>query len=345
MFVSLLFFPSLLFPPLPPPLSETGEEYHGDSTPIPKNTSVVVKRVPSQRSQTLRLDVEDVPGGASDGLFTTSGIGARVPSLASRVVPTADEFGEDPLDETSYIQREEERRQIEMRARQAQAAQQQAAAAAQAAQVAQVAQAAQAAQAAQQAQQQQLHGIAAVVPYVRPPPNRPPPPHYVCHNCQQRGHWKQSCPTAAHLSAPSAPRLMAVTGSNGTSTIVPRSMVMAAMQQMAGGGAGAAAVLSAYSGRGGAVGPLGVTPLAGGAPVAPAPAQPTPPTPAAATSPPDLLCTRCHRLFTQPMVVPCCFTSYCDECIKQALVVRHEHARGHAQRTCIHARIDPGSME
>ena len=56
------------------------------------------------------------------------------------------------------------------------------------------------------------------------------------------------------------------------------------------------------------------------------PAQPTAspslrPAPAAASGPPaDLLCPLCHNLYHNPMVVPCCFTSFCDECIRQALL-------------------------
>ena len=50
----------------------------------------------------------------------------------------------------------------------------------------------------------------------------------------------------------------------------------------------------------------------------PTPAQPTAPT--ASGPPSDLLCPLCHNLYHNPMVVPCCFTSFCDECIRQALL-------------------------
>ena len=137
-----------------------------------------------------------------------------------------DEFGDDPLDEFSYIQREEEKRQAEAKERQQQQLlrQQQEAAALQQQQLAagMNAAAAGAQGVAVAAQPHPSHAFAAAsgaaVPaamaapipgvYARPPPNRPPPPHYVCHNCRQKGHWKQSCPTAAHLSAPSASKVI-----------------------------------------------------------------------------------------------------------------------------------------
>lgn len=44
---------------------------------------------------------------------------------------------------------------------------------------------------------------------------------------------------------------------------------------------------------------------------------------AAAPAPPapDLVCSLCSRLFTDPLVVPCCFASFCEDCIRQSLAL------------------------
>ena len=42
---------------------------------------------------------------------------------------------------------------------------------------------------------------------------------------------------------------------------------------------------------------------------------------AAAPPAPDLVCSLCSRLFTDPLVVPCCFASFCEDCIRQALML------------------------
>lgn len=39
--------------------SDTGEEYHGEMTFIPKNSSVIVKRVPAQRAKIIRIEASD----------------------------------------------------------------------------------------------------------------------------------------------------------------------------------------------------------------------------------------------------------------------------------------------
>ena len=41
---------------------------------------------------------------------------------------------------------------------------------------------------------------------------------------------------------------------------------------------------------------------------------------ASSSLPAELLCPLCHTLYQQAVVMPCCFASYCDECIRQALL-------------------------
>jgi hypothetical protein len=120
---------------------------------------------------------------------------------------SGDEFGEDPLDEYTYIAREEEQKQMALKEKAAQlAAQQKETATQQAALLAQQ----QAAAAAVSAAAHPGNAFAPVAPvasvasgaYVRPPPSRPPPPHYRCHNCGQPGRQSR-----AHLHKRCAPSL------------------------------------------------------------------------------------------------------------------------------------------
>jgi type II secretory pathway pseudopilin PulG len=161
------------------------------------------------------------------GVSGSSVLGAGNAGLGLGNGRAPDEFGDDPLDEWSYIQREEEQKLAAAKERAALLAQQQKEQAAQQAAGAAAQAAAAAATAAQSAASAPPHpanllpaalgggGSAAAAPtaipaqlYIRPPPNRPPPPGYKCHNCGQPGHWKQACPTAAHLSAPNIQKLI-----------------------------------------------------------------------------------------------------------------------------------------
>ena len=98
---------------------------------------------------------------------------------AGRFGAAGDEFGDDPLDEERWNQRDEERKAAEAKERATQLALQQAKTLA-----------AQQLEAEQMRQQQAALLAAAPLPvapvapaaYVRPPPNRPPPPGYICHN-------------------------------------------------------------------------------------------------------------------------------------------------------------------
>lgn len=132
-------------------------------------------------------------------------------------------------------------------------------------------------------------------------------PALPCHACLCHS-WKQSCPTASHLSAPSTGLMQVSTGAGGPSAIVPRAMAMAAAQMTP---AQAAAVLAAYtkanpSERATVIAQVAAQPTAAASAM---PTQAQPATAAAAAppaapainpalqSPPDLHCTLCHRLF------------------------------------------------
>ena len=74
-------------------------------------------------------------------------------------------------------------------------------------------------------------------------------------------------------------------------------------------------------------------------PLQPASTAASQPAALAANGPPaDLLCSLCHNLYHSPMVVPCCFTSFCDECIRQALLWEDSY-------TCPSCQHRPVSLE
>ena len=59
--------------------SQTGEEYYGDMMSIPKNTQLVVKRVPNYRTKTLRLEAggKQAAQDALEGYGTNTGVRVR----------------------------------------------------------------------------------------------------------------------------------------------------------------------------------------------------------------------------------------------------------------------------
>jgi hypothetical protein len=250
-----------------------------------------------------------------------------------------DEFGEDPLDEFTYIAREEEQKLQAAKEKAAQlAAQQKESATTNAAN--------------QQAAPSTLgaipipHPISAIpttlsgmsipllqptVVHTRPPPNRPPPDHYKCHTCGLGGHWKQLCPTAIHINA--APGSAIAQQQLSKSRLDKQKELMALLYAPAKGGAIAsnttatstpglvfnpAALLPAPSLAAAVAAAASVAASSAGTAAAPVSALPSP---SISTTAPELLCTLCSRLFTSPMVVPCCFTSFCSECIHQALIL------------------------
>ncbi|CAF4633613.1 unnamed protein product [Rotaria sp. Silwood1] len=56
------------------------------------------------------------------------------------------------------------------------------------------------------------------------------------------------------------------------------------------------------------------------------------------TPPDDLLCPVCKKVYTDAVITPCCHNSFCDECIRTALIESEDHECPHCHRQ--HVAID-----
>lgn len=248
--------------------AQTGELYKDDAYLIPKNTSVVVKRIPAKKQRSLVLKAPP------ETLFTSSDQTSNIPQLGQTTGSA------------------EERQMLEL---------------------------------AQQASSQMYVSLSLLFIIYRSgdpssghnrAPMGQPPPGYVCFRCNVPGHHIQDCPTngdpsydlkksfppigipRSFLKTVDAP----VDSSDGTA---PRGMLDLGEGKYAYAEANETAFRQTHSNR----------------------LQ----TAAAAFSdssshvnsslPKEFVCPLCRKLLVSPSVLPCCFSSFCDECIRQQLIV------------------------
>ena len=164
-------------------------------------------------------------------------------------------------------------------------------------------------------------------------PNAKPPPGYICHRCQQPGHYIRSCPTngdpAFDGRRPKAAIAVAQYENNSQKFFlreVEDPKAAREEEERRGRGRGE------EGGGGGVYNDSFITAPSRGAPYeeqrgppmrAPAPGGRAP-------VPADLQCPLCHQLFDDPHVVSCCFATFCRKCILDALEVAHSaHAHTH----------------
>ncbi|KIM65987.1 hypothetical protein SCLCIDRAFT_1211628 [Scleroderma citrinum Foug A] len=141
-------------------------------------------------------------------------------------------------------------------------------------------------------------------------PDRPLPPSYVCYRCGQKGHWIQDCPTNNDREFDNKPRIKRTTG-------IPRSFLKAVENPM----------------KGELAQGVMVTPEGGYVVAQPdsaswqkqvsrmkgltvADVRERAPTDSSLACPID------NRLFRDAVKSPCCDTSYCEECIQTHLLER-----------------------
>ncbi|XP_063362060.1 E3 ubiquitin-protein ligase RBBP6 isoform X3 [Cydia amplana] len=134
------------------------------------------------------------------------------------------------------------------------------------------------------------------------------PSNYVCYKCQKHGHWIKDCPVANSTDPIEIRR----------STGIPRSFMVpvdgpkapGAMMTPSGTFAVPAVDHEAYLASESA----GGAEVAANAPAAPEPAIPD-----------ELICSLCRDLLTDAVMIPCCGNSFCDECIRGALLESEDH--------------------
>ncbi|GAA6007885.1 hypothetical protein JCM11491_006524 [Sporobolomyces phaffii] len=156
--------------------------------------------------------------------------------------------------------------------------------------------------------------------------HKPPPPGYICYRCGQKGHWIQDCPTNGDAAYENRPRIKRTTG-------IPKSF----LTEVAGPGpktgedgdgddgiAGNGLVMDHKSGvmvtaDGGFVvaRPDNASWFAHRARTANLSASDVQ---NLAPTDPDLTCPICSKLLRDAVLTPCCSTSFCDECVSNALL-------------------------
>ncbi|KAM6225517.1 LOW QUALITY PROTEIN: E3 ubiquitin-protein ligase RBBP6-like [Spheniscus humboldti] len=161
-------------------------------------------------------------------------------------------------------------------------------------------------------------------------PLGPPPPSCTCFRCGKPGHHIKNCPTKGDRNFESVPGIKKSTG-------IPRSFVMEVNDPNTRG------AMLTNSGKY-AIPIINAEAYARGKKEKP-PFLPEEPSSSSSSSPEDpvpdeLLCLICKDLTTDAAVIPCCGNSYCDECIRTALL----ESEAHTCPLCHQTEVSPDAL-
>ncbi|GAA6063891.1 hypothetical protein JCM10212_001373 [Sporobolomyces blumeae] len=149
--------------------------------------------------------------------------------------------------------------------------------------------------------------------------HKPPPAGYICYRCGQKGHWIQECPTNGDAAYENRPRIKRTTG-------IPKSF----LTEVAGPGpkngedgvddqdnAHKSGVMVTADGGFVVARPDNASWFAHRARTANLSASDVQ---NLAPTDPDLTCPICSKLLRDAVLTPCCSTSFCEECVSNALI-------------------------
>ncbi|BGP37349.1 Protein mpe1 [Rhodotorula kratochvilovae] len=155
-------------------------------------------------------------------------------------------------------------------------------------------------------------------PNFRDMPRREPPPGYICYRCGQKGHWIQDCPKNSDPAYDNRPRIKRTTGiPKSFLTEVAGPLPGADEDETAPGGAVKGGVMVTAEGGFVVARPDSASWLAHRAITANLSAHDIQ---NLAPTDPDLTCPVCSKLLRDATLTPCCNTSFCDECVTNALL-------------------------
>ncbi|KAL6074144.1 hypothetical protein STEG23_025627 [Scotinomys teguina] len=246
--------------------ADTGEEYSDDNAPIPKNSSVTVRRIPGvgakSRGKTYSARrTEPVMGTAE------ANGDASAPLSLAQLARTAN-LAEANASEEDKIK----------------------------------------------AMMSQCGRVYAPTNSTKKPLG-PPPPSYICFRCGMPGHHIKSCPTIQDEKFDSGPRIRRCTG-------IPTSFLMEVKDPHTKGAMltnTGKLVIPIIDAEAYAIGKKEKPPFLPEEPSSSSPSEEGDPVPE------ELLCPICEDIMVDAAIIPCCGNSYCDECIRTALLESDEH--------------------